>query len=144
MSPSAVSDVVTGRGAVNWVRRKPAQKFEWGTGANLLGILTAVSKVSIRDQRSNASKVVTRYNVQDDEREMVFFFGSVQLDELLRPSDVGHYVNITCTGEDKTANRNGNAMKIFDVQVSQETAPGWAHDGTPITDKDVPDTEFFG
>ncbi len=79
----------------------------------------------MRDTATGIGKPATRYTVKDAETgEPVFFFGTYQLDSKLRVSDVGHYVNITCEGADQAAGRNGNAMKLFKVLISKETAPG--------------------
>ena len=124
---------------MNWEERKDPTKYEFGDGAQLLGVLVNVERVSVRDTATGIGKPATRYTVKDAETgEPVFFFGTYQLDSKLRVSDVGHYVNITCEGADQAAGRNGNAMKLFKVLISKETAPGWAHNGTPITDNDLP------
>jgi hypothetical protein len=133
-----VSSEATSGGAVNWIERKPPQKFEWGAGAQLVGILVNLERRTLRDRNTLQSKMVNRYVVEEQEsRNRVFFHGTTQLDDALATNDVGHFVSITCTGEDKEAGRNGNAMKTFKVMVSERSAPGWANDGTAITDDDV-------
>lgn len=131
---------------VNWEERPDPKKFEFGEGANLTGVLIDIVRMSVKDPKTGAQKPAVRYTVKELEdvasltyaKEPVFFFGTYQIDSKLRPGDVGHFVNITCKGEDKMVGRNGNAMKLFDVNVSKETAPGFAHDGTPITEDDLP------
>jgi hypothetical protein len=131
------SEAVTGA-AMNFSERKDPQKYEFGDGVMLQGTLTNVERVQVRDQKNGLQKSANRYTVQEVESgEPVFFFGTHQLDTKLRPSDVGHVIVVTCEGEDKSVSRNGNAMKIFKVMVSDRKAPGWASDGTPITAEDV-------
>jgi hypothetical protein len=132
------STATSGAGAINWIERKPPTKFEFGPGAVLVGLIVNHDKRKVRDQRTGEMKPVNRYTVEDAEtKERVFFHATVQLDDALGPADVGRFVSITCTGEDKEAGRNGNAMKTFKVMVSQQYAPGWANDGTPIGDDDI-------
>lgn len=128
----------TGRRRITWVKRVPPKKYEWGKGAPLSGLLTTALETNLR------GKPAMRYTVREMETdERFFFYGTVQLNEQLEPADVGHYVLITCTGEDTHAGRNGNPMKLFEVSVSVETAPGYANNGTPITDEDLPPMDSY-
>jgi len=122
---------------MNFIERKEPIKFEFGEGAVLTGVLTNVERVKVRDSRTDLPKDAVRYAVDEIESgEAVFFFGTHQLNGKLRPSDIGHYVRIVCEGEDRSVSRNGNAMKIFKVYIAGR-APGWATDGTQITNEDI-------
>lgn len=128
---------------LNWEERKPPKKFDFANGVQLVGVLTSHERTSVRDKRTGAPKMVNRYVVEERDANLqlvdsVFFHGTVQLDSMLRPADVGHFVSITCTGEDKDAGRAGNAMKLFAVQVSKQPAPGWTANGA-VTDDDLPE-----
>jgi hypothetical protein len=135
---------MSGGSAVNWIERKPPKKFDFAEGAVLVGILVSHETGMLRDKQTGQPKKVNRYTVEDqDSKETVFFHGTVQLDSMLRPNDVGHFVSVTCTGEDKEAGRNKNAMKLFKVLISERAAPGWADDGSRIMDADLPDDMFM-
>jgi len=134
-----------------WEERKQPKKFDFQHGVCLVAILTKVERIKVRDRKTNERKPVNRYTAQPvseagghpaPEGDPVFFFGSVQIDNVLRPTDAGHLVSITCTGEDKESGRNGNPMKTFQIFVDKNPAPGWADDGTPITDDDFPADSF--
>ena len=123
---------------MNFIERKDPIKFEFGEGVRLDGILIKVERVKVRDSRTDLPKDAVRYIVEESESgEAVFFFGTHQLDGKIRPVDIGHYVRIICEGEDTSVSRNGNAMKVFKVFISERTAPGWANNGTPITNEDI-------
>lgn len=136
---------------MNWEERPDPRKFEFGDGVELIGILLDVERRMVKDPRSGAPKPAIRYTVRELQdpatmtysSEPVFFYGTYQLDSKLRPSDVGHFIRILCRGEDKSVGRNGNNMKLFDVNVTKETAPGFANDGTEITDADLPPMDAY-
>lgn len=132
-----------------WEERKDPKKIEWVDGLLIEGVLLAVESVMIRDRREaergrDVQKSTMRYTVLEDEtNEPVFFFGTHQLNQKLRPTDIGRFVSIRCEGDDKEAGRNGQAMKVFNIKVSRNMAPGYAHDGTPITDDDLPPANAY-
>jgi hypothetical protein len=136
---------------VSWEKRLQPRKFDFADGVNLVGVITDVERRTLKDQKTGVLKPAVRYTVREIENiatltyaaEPVFFFGTYQIDNAIRTTDVGHFVSITCTGEDKGAGRGGNAMKLFDVNVSKETAPGYANDGTPITEDDLPPMDAY-
>lgn len=102
-------------------------------GEIFTGTLCGIERITIN------GKSACRYRAQEFESgEMVTFNGTYQIDSKLSPRDVGHIVELRCEGTDKNVGKNGNQMKIFRVRVSKQTAPGWANDGTPITDDDLP------
>jgi hypothetical protein len=143
-SRSNSSTATTGARSLTWIERKPATKFEFGAGVELDGVLVALGRRILTDPKTGQEKQVNRFTVDELETGVtVFFHGTAQLDEALRPDHVGHYVRIICKGEDKAAGRHGTAMKLFQVFVTKETAPGWAGDGTRITDEDLPDDSFM-
>lgn len=136
---------------VNWENRPDPKKFDFAEGSCLVGVLLAADRTTLKDPRTNAPKPAVRYTVRELEDvgkliyspEPVFFHGTYVLDSKLSPRDVGHFVSITCKGEDRSAGRSGNPMKLFDVNVSKETAPGFANDGTAITDDDLPPMDAY-
>jgi hypothetical protein len=62
--------------------------------------------------------------------------GTYDLVAKLTRRHVGCAVRIKYRGEDPTVSKNGNAMKIFDVQI--KGTPSSSGDGSPITDEDIP------
>lgn len=151
-STSRNGSAVSGGWIPEFQERKQPVKFDFAHGVCLVGILTNLERIMVRDRQTNQRKPVNYYTVQPAEGkdgqlviegDPVFFLGAVQIDKVLRPSDVGHLVSITCKGEDKDAGRNGNPMKLFQIFVDKNPAPGWAHDGTPISDADLPDEAFI-
>ena len=123
---------------MNWEDRKMPEKFDFAEGVVLVGVLIDISARQLKDPRTGVLKRTNQYTVKEQDGDTVFFFGTYQIDAQMRPADIGHYVSIVCMGEDKNVERGGNAMKVFQIKVSKETAPGWAANGTPITDEDIP------
>jgi hypothetical protein len=126
--------------AMNWEERKEPEFKQFAEGDVLEGVLTNVERIMIGDKANpKIKKPVTRYTVQEMESgEPVCFLGSYQLDVKLRPQDIGHYVRIINEGKDPAVTRNGNAMTRYKVLVTERPAPGWANDGSQITDADLP------
>lgn len=124
----------TGMGvAFDMEERLDPKHVKFADGEVFVGVLVAIERITI------GGKAATRYRAQDVETdEMVTFNGTFQIDSKLRKTDVGHVIEIRNEGTDPNVSRNGNNMKIFRVRVSKQFAPGWAHDGTPITDDDLP------
>jgi hypothetical protein len=138
------STAIVGGKTVTWIERKLPTKFEFVAGIELGGVLVDHGKRTLTDPKTRQEKEVNRYLVDELETgATVFFHGTSQLDDLLRPDHVGHFVRIIYKGEDQGAGRHGNAMKLFQVFVSLEMAPGWAGNGTRITDEDLPDESFM-
>ncbi len=119
--------------AFNMVERKDPRFVQFGDGEMITGVLVSIERIKVND------KPASRYTVEDlDTKELCAFLGTFQIDAKLRPVDVGHVIEVRCEGTDSNVGRNGNSMKLFKVLVSDRTAPGWAYDGTPITNDDIP------
>lgn len=118
-----------------FVDRLDPKKLEFGDGGVVTMILTGIDRVQV----GNPPKMAARYSFEDFETgEKFFMIGTHQLDSKIVLKDLGHVLRIRYEGTDPSVTRNGNAMKKFHVQVSVRCAPGWAQDGTPITDDDLP------
>lgn len=99
------------------------------------GILTNVERVQV----GSPAKPALRYTFAELESGVTYFtIGTYQLDSKIRPTDRGHIVEIRYLGLDENVGRGDNRMKRYGVRVSKHAAPGWAHDGTLITDADIP------
>lgn len=119
--------------AFDFEERMEPKHIKLEEGEMLTAILTGVERITI------GGKPASRYRAEDLETgEVVTFNGTYQIDSKLGPRDVGHVIELRCEGTDKNVAKNGNPMKLFRVRVSKQTAPGWANDGTPITDDDMP------
>jgi len=116
-------------------------KFE-SAGEVVDGELVRVDAIDVGERKQR----VNRYTLEvDDKGTRVSFLGAYQIDSKLTPRDIGHWVEITCLGEDPNVSRNGNAMKLFCVRVSAHpvkrvTEPNGRklEDGTYITNSDIP------
>ncbi len=118
--------------AFNMVERKDPKHIQFGDGETVTGILVGIERIPMN------GKNVCRYTVEELESgEILAFLGTYQIDSKLRLADVGHVVTVRCEGASKEVSKNGNAMKLFKVAVSDRKAPGWAHDGTEITESDI-------
>lgn len=119
--------------------RPEPSKIEFGDGEVFTGILTNIERVMIGEPR----KPAVRYSFEELETSKACFMnGTYQIDSKIRRHDVGHVIQIRYEGTDPNVSRNGNPMKKFTVRVSKNTAPGWANDGSQITDADIP-AEFL-
>lgn len=99
-------------------------------GEFFAGILTDIQRIRIKGKPANCYLAIDL-----DNDEAVKFNGTYNLDTKFRRTDVGHVFTMRCIGEQDTG--QGQKMKMFEVKVSERTAPGWAEDGTPITDDDL-------
>lgn len=114
-------------------------KIDLGEGEVFTGVLTSIERRMV----GNPPKPAVRYSfIEMESSKAYFMIGTYQIDSKLRPSDVGHLVMIRFEGVDTSVGRNGNNMKRFGVRVSKRSAPGWTHDGSPITDDDLPPEAF--
>lgn len=138
-SKEAVNVGASGAG-FNMRERKEPEMIRFNEGDVFTGILVSIERVEVRDRDTGRSKPCTRYLAEDMESgEPKAFLGSYQLDSKLRVSDIGHVVEIRSEGVDPNIGRNGNGMKRYKVLVSDVPAPGWAMNGTRITDDDFPE-----
>lgn len=107
--------------------------IKFADGEFFAGVLVGIARKMI------SGKPACQYTAEDlDSGERVCFNGTYQIDSKLSPRDVGRIIQIRCEGEDPNVGKGGNHMKLFRVFVSEGMAPGWANDGTPITDDDIP------
>lgn len=116
--------IATGAPSVVMEERKEPRfmKFE-KPGDNVMGRLLVIEQVEVGETRKPATRFVVEEGVLragyfKADGELVAFLGTYGIDSKLRPSDVQHYISIRYTGSDATVTRNGNAMKVFDVKVS--------------------------
>jgi hypothetical protein len=120
--------------------RKEPTFVKFADGETVDGVLISIQKMMV----GQPPKPATRYTIMDiDSKELHCFLGTYQIDTKLRPADKGHYISVTCEGNEPGVIRNGNPMKRFKIRVSNQTvleALGGNSqvDSTFITDDDIP------
>jgi hypothetical protein len=96
-------------------------------GDTIAGKLVSVMPVTVK------GKTVTEYMLALGPKR-IRLLATYDLLQKLTRSHIGCAVRIKYRGEDKSVSRNGNALKVFDVQVKGTPQP----DNGPITDEDIP------
>ena len=114
------------------------------TGDVLEGVLLQRNRVTL------GGKPAIQYMLEKPSGVVVKFNGTADIIEKIQPGYVGHYLQITCIGEDQMVKRGDNYMKVFEIfrskePVSKANSNGHtgasetvAGDGTEITDADIP------
>ena len=115
-----------------WTRVTAPELHKWNKpGDSVYGRLLSIEKIEIE------RKLVLQYIVAPTNTHRVKFLGTYDLAQKLTAAHRGMLVKVTYLGEDESVSRNGNAMKVFDVQVRKDPdAPDV--DRGPITDEDIP------
>lgn len=121
---------------LNMVERKEPTFVTFADGERVSGVLLSIEKIEVE------KRPAVRYTVQDVESgELSSFLGTHMINTKLRRTDIGHVIDVRYEGLDLNVVRNGNAMRIFKVFVSDRPLnsgdPGVAHDGTLITNDDI-------
>lgn len=125
-------------GGFNMRERLDPRFIQFGDGERVVGVLHRIESVQVT--KDGTTKMVPRLVVEDLEtREEVCFLATYQIACKIRRADIGHVIDIRCEGDDTTVRTKGQAMKKFRVLVSEHAAPGFALDGTLITDDDIPE-----
>lgn len=103
-------------------------------GQELRGIFRSLEEITIIDQDTKKPKQVQQYLIEAESGSgSVKFFGPFDLLQKLTRKHVGCVVKIKYIGNDESASKNGNAMKVFSVWAKSRQA------NTQITDDDLPD-----
>lgn len=101
-------------------------------GVSIAGRLLSCSMIEIE------KKHVIQYLITADGKKVFKFLGTFDLAQKLGKSDVGSLVRIEYLGEDKNVSRNGNSMKVFDVQTKRDGGMPAQTASNTITDEDIP------
>ncbi len=120
-------------GTAVMIEREEPKFVSFATGDVVEGVLLNIERIKVKD------KPAIRYTVRLDDKTFASFVGTHHLNTKLRVDDIGHYVSITCQGEDTMVKRGDNCMKVFRVLVSENPVASRAAittDGTEITDDD--------
>ncbi len=116
--------------------RKEPRFIKFADGEVLTGVLMSIERATVK------GKPATRFLVIEEEsREPAVFLGTFQLESQLLTSDIGHRVEIRCEGTNPNVTKNGNAMKVFKIFVSEKpVVPGRvaSAEDLSITDEDIP------
>jgi hypothetical protein len=104
-------------------------KFE-KPGTTVSGKLISLSKVRVNN------KDVMEYMIADGEKRFRLL-GTFDLLQKLTRAHIGCEVRIMYRGENPEVEKNGNKLKVFDVQF-KGTPADVSHGPAPITDEDIP------
>jgi hypothetical protein len=99
--------------AVTMIPRVEPTFIQFKPGDLLEGVLVNIQKQDVN------GKSTLKFTVERGD-ERFAFLGTRQLNEGLRPTDLGHAVQIRYIGENTSVVRNGNAMRVFEIAVSRE------------------------
>jgi hypothetical protein len=117
------------------MRERTEPKFvQFSPGELVEGVLISIKPISVQQEGGKAQTKALKYTV-DDHGTLYAFLGTYQINEKLRPSDLGHAVSVRYEGESATVTRNGKGMREFTVAVSDEKVSEAA---LFITDSDIP------
>lgn len=115
--------------------RKEPEFITFGDGEEVTGILLTIERIRVKD------KPVSRYTVIEEESgELKAFLGTFQIDSKLRTGDALHRIRVRCEGSDPSITRNGKALKLFKVYVSQFKVNDALREASEfgITDAEIP------
>lgn len=120
------------------MRERVDPKFiQFADGESVSGVLVRIEMIEVT--KDGQTKKVPRLVIEDlDSNEQFCFLATFQIASKITRKDIGHVIDVRCEGDDPTVKTKGNPMKKFRVLVSDRTAPGWAENGTLITEEDIP------
>lgn len=128
------------RSKISMRKVKLPEQIKFVSGEVREGVLEGIVKV-----RLESGGITSRYVMRSlNGRDRFQFLGTYMLNQMLSPDMVGHYLEITCVGEDANVQRNGRKMMVFEVACSEHPVMPVGNvgqkleDGTYITDADVP------
>lgn len=98
------------------VEVEPPRLIQFSTGDCIDGLLVSIERLRLKDGFQ------LQYTVQEQEGNLVCFWGLTDLNRRLRPEHRGHWVSIRCEGEDTMVGQGDNRMKVFRVLVSKQKA----------------------
>jgi hypothetical protein len=115
------------------ITREEPRFVQFNPGEIVEGVLIGIKRVAID------GRFACKYTI-DDGGVLYSFLGTYQINEKIRPSDMGHKIIVRYEGEDTAVGRNGNKMRHFGVQVSKNVVDKAAAHGNElgITDDDIP------
>ncbi len=119
--------------AFSMKERKEPTFVQFADGEMLAGVLVRIDRTQVSNG-NGAKAPANRYTVRDLESgEMYSFLGTYQIDTKLNVADIGHVIEVRNEGTNPNVQRNGNAMKVFAVRVSEQP-----FNPATITDNDIP------
>jgi len=121
---------------IEMILREPPPMIGFVRGEVVEGVLLSVRRMPLK------GKLVPRYLIERENGTRVFFWGTYEINEVMKLGDLGHKISIVFIGEDATVGRGENKMKHFEVRISKEPvragiAPAKG-DLLEITDDDIP------
>lgn len=104
-------------------------------GDTISGVLLSITHVEVSGKR------VIQYTLGRDSKRLKLL-ATYDLAQKIGRSMIGQGIRIKYRGEDPSISKNGNAMKVFDVQTKAQAGAAASSsqfaDGSPITDEDIP------
>jgi hypothetical protein len=115
-----------------WTRLEAPELFSFEKpGEQFAGVLTNITTIDLKGKR------IPQYLFARDSK-VIKMLGTYDLVQKLTRRYVGNMVRITYLGEDQSVSRNGNSMKVFDVQI--KGTPSEQPPAAPFiaSDEDIP------
>lgn len=124
----------------NMVKRDPPEHVTFSDGDFVDGVLLRIDRVRIQ------GKPAVKYLIREcDSNKRKTFLGLTNIDNQIDMRDVGHRIAVNCTGSTPARIQGQQAMKNFDVLVSDKKVEDVLQpiEGGPITDDDLPPAEAY-
>jgi hypothetical protein len=120
--------------SAKWHERTEPALLRLAEGESFIGVIAAIDRKPI----GTPPQMVCQYTlIEEATGDAWLLNGTYRIDAAIRRNDIGHQIYLRYEGEHAIVGRNGNKMKRFHIRVNPSAAPGWAHDGTQITDADM-------
>lgn len=112
------------------VEVKAPEQFQFQkAGQTLSGVLIEIEPKGIIDKKTQTTKIVPEYLLQDGERRYTCL-APADLQKKVQPGHIGHWLDIRYERDDSSFQKEDQSpMKVFKVQVSKTKEPGFEHLG---------------
>jgi len=85
----------------------------------LAGTLLDISEVEIK------GKPTLQHMIREERGRRLTFLATYDLQRKIHREHIGHWIDVTYEGEDKSVQTQGSPLKKFKVQVCEEKEPGF-------------------
>jgi len=138
-----------------FTERHDPQFIEFDTeGMTVGGVLMSIEKIDVAKKDNDGKPLMDgqgqpltqkalRYTLfdldaeRDGKNPLSCFLGTHQINSKIRPTDKGKLMMVRFEGKDNNVQKNGNAMKVFRVFISNLPARKDLVAATQITDEDI-------
>lgn len=123
--------VVDGR---TLVERPSPELFSFSTPGDFVkGVLSAIDRVEVK------GKPTIQFTVDDAAENKTYkILGTYDLNQKIKKSDIGSFLQIVYKGENKEVKKGDNFLRMFGVAFEEKTHAATFTDGSQITDADIP------